>query len=198
MEQPDNDLILRFNQGDTEAFTAIYNDYHLTLYHFVQKFIHKREDAEDITAEIFVKLWKLHPNFNSIKNIEAFLYITGRNACLDFLRYIQRRDEHKKKILDVLFQSPVEGTIEDIKTEVLIAIYKEVEKLPRSCRNVFKMAYFEGLTNSEIAEFLQINNQSVRNAKQRAIKLLRLALLNKNLLLNIVAGFCYYFLDLPG
>jgi len=180
MEQPDNDLILRFSQGYTEAFTAIYNSYYQTLYNFVKKFIPEREDAEDITADVFIKLWKLHTRFDSIKNIEAFLYITGRNACLDFLRHLQRLSEKQKELLHVLIQEPAEGVLqEDLKAEVLKFINKEIEKLPRSCRMVFKMAYLEGLSNSEIADALRIQYQSVRNHKHRAIKLLRIALLKK-------------------
>jgi len=193
MEQPDNDLILQFNHGDTEAFTAIYNTYYLTLYSFVRKFVPEREDAEDITADIFVKLWKLRANFDNIKNIQAFLYITGRNACLDFLRHLQRQHEKQRELLHVLLQEPAEGILqEDLKAEVLKSIHIAIEGLPRSCRNVFKMAYLEGLSNGQIAEVLQINNQSVRNHKQRAIKLLRMALLNKNVLVNALIGLYFH------
>jgi RNA polymerase sigma-70 factor (ECF subfamily) len=199
MEQPDNDLIIQFNQGDTEAFTAIYNNYYLILYNFVKKFVPEREDAEDITADIFIKLWRLHANFDSIKNIEAFLYITGRNACLDFLRHLQRQSEKQKELMHVLLQQPAEGVLqENLKAEVLKAIHKEIERLPRSCRNVFTMAYLEGLSNSEIAETLQINNQSVRNHKQRAIKLLRIALLNRNALVSTFIGLYFYLLRILG
>jgi len=189
MEQPDNDLISQFTRGDTEAFTAIYNAYYPTLHSFVRKFIPEREDAEDITADIFIKLWRIHANFDTIKNIEAFLYITGRNACLDFLRSLKRRNEKQKELLYVLLQEPAEGVLpEDIKAEVLKTIYQEIEKLPPSCRNVFKLAYLEGLSNSDIAETLRINNQSVRNHKQRAIKILRIALLNRNMVIGALIG----------
>jgi len=199
MEQLDNDLIIQFNHGDTEAFTAIYNNYYLTLYNFVKKFIPEREDAEDITADIFIKLWRMHTRFDSIKNIEAFLYITGRNACLDFLRHLQRQSEKQKEMLHVLMQEPAEGFLqEDLKAEVLKSIHKEIEKLPRSCRNVFKMAYLEGLSNSQIADTLRINNQSVRNHKQRAIKLLRIALLNKNVLVSAFIGLWFHLLRILG
>ncbi|HVU56851.1 MAG TPA: RNA polymerase sigma-70 factor [Puia sp.] len=178
MEQPENDLIVQFNQGDTEAFTAIYNKYFSRLYYFVKRFVPEREDAEDITADVFVKLWSLRANLNSIRNIEAFLYITGRNACLDFLRHIQRRNMRQKDLLHALLQEKEEGQLtDDVKTLVLKAIYEEIEKLPRSCRRVFKMAYLDGLSNSQIAEALSINNQSVRNHKLRAVKILRMALL---------------------
>jgi RNA polymerase sigma-70 factor (family 1) len=199
MEQPDNDLISQFNHGDAEAFTSIYNKYHLTLYYFVNRFLPEREDAEDITADVFVKLWKLRARFDNIKNIEAFLYITGRNACLDYLRHLQRQHEKQKELIHVLLQEPADGILqENLKAEVLKSIHKEIESLPRSCRKVFEMAYLEGLNNSEIAEQLKINNQSVRNHKQRAIKLLRIALLNKNALVGAFIGLYFFLLRILG
>ena len=199
MEQPDNDLISQFNHGDAEAFTAIYNKYHLTLYSFVNKFLPEREDAEDITADVFVKLWRLRANFDNIKNIEAFLYITGRNACLDYLRHLQRQHEKQKELLHVLLQEPADGILqENLKAEVLRSIHKEIDRLPRSCRRVFKMSYLEGLTNGQIAETLKINNQSVRNHKQRAIKILRIALLNKNVLVSAFLGLYLHLLRIFG
>jgi len=199
MEQPDNDLISQFNHGDAEAFTAIYNKYYLTLFYFVNRFLPEREDAEDITADVFVKLWKLRARFDNIKNIEAFLYITGRNACLDYLRHLQRQYEKQKELIHVLLQEPADGILqENLKAEVLKSIHKEIAGLPRSCRRVFEMAYFEGLNNSQIAEELKINNQSVRNHKQRAIKLLRMALLNKNALVNAFIGFYFLLLRILG
>jgi len=192
MEQPENDLIVQFTQGDTEAFTAIYNRYYSTLYYFVRRFIPEREDAEDITADVFVKLWKLRANLQSIKNIEAFLYITGRNTCLDFLRHVQRRNLRQKDLLHALLQEPEQGVLEeDVKSLVLKAIHAEIEKLPRSCRTVFKMAYLDGMSNTQIAEALGINNQSVRNYKLRAVKLLRIALLNRNMLVGVFITVYY-------
>ncbi|MBN9384537.1 MAG: RNA polymerase sigma-70 factor [Chitinophagaceae bacterium] len=186
MEHPFDDLIVQFNQGDTEAFTAIYNRYYSTLYYFVKRFIPEREDAEDITADVFVKLWKLRTNLKTIKNIEAFLYVTGRNACLDFLRHIHRKNIRQKELIHALLYQPEEGRLEeDVQTLVLQAIHAEIEKLPRSCRTVFKMAYIDGMSNSQIAEALGVNNQSVRNHKLRAAKLLRIAILNRNMLVGV-------------
>jgi RNA polymerase sigma-70 factor (ECF subfamily) len=182
MEQPDNDLILRFTQGDFRAFTDIYDRYYLTIYRFVRKFIPEREEAEDIMANTFIKLWKLHSNFESSHNIKAFLYITARNACFDSLRHQKRQSEKQKELFYFLSQRPAEEHFQnDVETEVLKSIFLEIEKLPPSVRAVFKMAYIEGKSNDEIAAHLHITNQSVRNNKHRAIKLLRMAILNGNM-----------------
>ena len=169
--------VLASTQSDTTQVNV--------LLEIVKQFIQDREDAEDITAEVFVKLWKLRANLNTIKNIEAFLYTTGRNACLDFLRHMQRRNLRQKDIIRNLLQQPEEGILEeDVKSLVLRTIHEEIEKLPRSCRNVFKMAYVDGRSNDEIAQELGINNQSVRNHKLRAVKLLRIALLHRNMMVG--------------
>jgi len=182
MEQPDNDLILRFNQGDFRAFTDIYDRYYLTIYRFVRKFIPEREEAEDIMADTFVKLWRLHANFEFEYNIKAFLYVTSRNACFDSIRHQKRQSEKQKEFSYLFGQQPVEDYLqEDVETAVLKSILQEIEKLPLSPKIVFKMAFFEGKSNDEIAAHLHINNQSVRNYKHQAVKLLRIALLNANM-----------------
>ena len=191
MEQPDNDIITRFNRGEALAFTAVYNEYYPAIYYFVRRFIADREDAEDITADVFVKLWKMHANLESIANIKAFLYVAARNTCIDFLRYTRRQNENRKKLLYLLEQEPSEGPLQDdLWTEMLQYIYKEIDKLPRSCRKVFKMSYLEGRSNSDISKALHINPQSVYNHKQRAIKLLRLALFDKKILAVLLFYCC--------
>ena len=191
MEQPDNDIITRFNRGEALAFTAVYNEYYPAIYYFVRRFIADREDAEDITADVFVKLWKMHANLESIANIKAFLYVAARNTCIDFLRYTQRQNANRKKLLYLLEQEPSEGPLQDdLWTEMLQYIYKEIDKLPRSCRKVFKMSYLEGRSNSDISKALHINPQSVYNHKQRAIKSLRLALFDKKILAVLLFYCC--------
>jgi len=192
MEQPGNDIAFHFSQGDSGAFTAIYNEYYPTLYYFVKRFVYERVDAEDITADIFVKLWKMHPNFATIQNIKAFLYITARNSCIDFLRRRQRQTERQKEMLYVLLQQPAEGILkDDTRAEVLRMIYQEIELLPPARRNVFKLAYLDGLSNDAIADFLHLSNQTVRNHKQLAVNQLRMAILQKNIL---VAALLYLYL----
>src|SRR5580698_10202411 len=135
MERSGNDLILQFNQGDTAAFSAIYNEYYPSIYYYVRRFINEREDAEDITADIFVKLWKVHTNITSINNARAFLYTTARNTCIDFLRQLKRQNERQKELLHTLMQEPAEDSLkEDLKAAVLQSIFEEIERLPPACR----------------------------------------------------------------
>jgi RNA polymerase sigma-70 factor (ECF subfamily) len=188
MKNPGHHIIAGFQQGSKEAFAAVYNMHYSRLYGFIKKLTDSREEAQDITAETFVKLWKLHANFNTAENIKAFLYITARNACMDYLRYRQRQTTNKQEFGYVLVQQgeALSPFNDEIKTAVLKQIHNEIENLPTQCRRIFKMAWLEGKKNAAIAEQLALTEQTVRNQKARAVKILRLALANSNVVLFIL------------
>jgi RNA polymerase sigma-70 factor (family 1) len=184
MKNPGQHIIAGFQQGSKEAFAAVYNMHYSRLYAFIKKLVDDKEEAQDITAETFVKLWRLHANFNTLENIKAFLYITARNACMDFLRYRKRQITNKQELGYVLLQQEENiptSSNDEIKTLVLKQLHSEIENLPAQCKRIFKMAWLEGRKNAEIAEKLELTEQTIRNQKARAVKILRLALSNYNM-----------------
>lgn len=178
-----NDIIINFNRGVETAFRCIYNEYYTGLYYYINKFHINSADAEDIIAETFIKLWQRRENFSHKKAISAFLYTTVRNACIDFLRS-EKRAVNKQADLLVMhqYENPAYFPEEDVKAELVRLILREVENLPRKVKSVFLLSYMEGLKDIEIAEHLGIQHQSVRNHKARALKILRFAIADKNLL----------------
>lgn len=180
-------LIQQFNRGHQAAFTSIYDRYWPSIFYFVRKFIPDTSQAEDITAETFIKLWQRRENFDNEKSIVSFLHITARNASIDWLRSEKRQIHNREELLYQLQQGKDEPLEDDIRTEVLRLVQQEIEKLPPKIKRVFVLSYIEGKTNEEIAALLGINNQSVRNHKTRAVKLIRLAITGKNWLFFLVA-----------
>jgi RNA polymerase sigma-70 factor (ECF subfamily) len=177
MEQSIEDLISQFNRGNSRAYTAIYNLCSPATYYFARRFVNDREVAEDITADAFIKLYRLQGNFDSLPGIQAFLRVTTRNACLNHLRDVKARDMQKQNLVYLLSQDQAEESpLDQYQAQLLQRIYEEVEKLPKKCKQVFQLAYIDGLKNEEIAGMLGINYQSVKNQKARALKILRLTL----------------------
>ena len=186
MKNPVQYSIVEFNQGKKEAFEAVYHAHYASLYYFVKRILNDRFEAEDIVAETFVKLWNLRHNFETAGNIKAFLFISARNACLDFLRSVQRQTTNQQALQYILLQdSDFTFAQDEIKIEVLRQIYTEIENLPPKCRHIFKLAYLEGLRNEEIALKLGLSYQTVKNQKLRASRMLRIAL-TKTILLLLV------------
>lgn len=181
------DIISGFHKGNSRAFDLLFDMFFPALCYFANKLIDERQEAEDIVLDTFQKLWARREHFESMPNVKAFLYITVRNTCLNYLRH---RDTQRRRTREMLKGLP-ERFEEDaeqhrIRAEVLRNIYNEIEKLPTKCREVFELSYFEDLKTHEVAERLHITESTVRNQKARALQLLRQALSGRELMMLYV------------
>ena len=122
----------------------------------------------------------------SAHNIKGFLYLTTRNACVDYLR-AQRKIRGIQKELQILADPFIEDTdVDTTRAETLRHIYEEMEKLPQQCRNIFKLSVIRGLKSRDIASELNISVSNVTSQKSRAIQLLRTALVKR--MIHFIVG----------
>jgi RNA polymerase sigma-70 factor (family 1) len=181
------DIIFEFRKGDSQAFACFFHIHYRALCFFAGKIIFDKAEAEDIVKDAFIKLWRKHDDFETAQNIKAFLYITTRNACLNFLRHTQVKDTFNKEyayLEDSNHEDQVLNQI--IRTELLREIYEKIEELPEKRREVFKLAYLDGLKNEEIAEYLNISIFTVKEHKGKALQTLRLHFTDRQLILFLV------------
>jgi RNA polymerase sigma-70 factor (family 1) len=181
------ELARRFNSGDNKALETVFNEHYRALWHFANSLIHDRWEAEDIVVETFLKLWKLRANFDTEQNIKAFLYITTRNACFNYLKHVEvRRYSHKELLY--LNDEKEDEDLEDIidckiiESEVLREIILEIKSLPPKMGAIFEMIFVHGLSTAEISKKLKLSSATIRVQKAKAINTIRLALAKKRLL----------------
>ncbi len=189
MKNLSSDVITQFNMGSTQAFSKIYNYYHRQLFFFARRLITDTQEAEDIVAECFIKVWNKRGDFQTLQNVKAFLFIATRNACFNFLKASQSQHSSHKELFylsDGIDESAVFQ--QEITAELLQLLYSDIENLPPKRRKIVEMI-LQGLTDSQIAEQLNITAKTVRNQRANAIQLLREAFLNRAtyFLLMIVA-----------
>lgn len=187
-----NELLSGFNRGYPGAFNSVFDYYRMRIFHFVNNIVRDRLSAEEITSDTFIKLYHRHENFSTGAKIQAFLFITAKNAAISFLR------SQKQKHLQIAGWDdlPREDAAEfpmfgesDIETEVLHFIYSEIEKLPVQSRRIFKLSYLEGKSVGEIAETMGLSPQTVANTKHTALKALRMKVLERpHLLIWLMAA----------
>jgi RNA polymerase sigma-70 factor (family 1) len=175
-EQLDIETLQAFTTGKPKGFNAIFNLYHTQICYFCEKITGSREEGEDIAAQTFSKLFRMHTQFNTLNNIKAFLFITARNNCLDYLRSLQRKRSHEKQLSELVDEKMVDNKI--IESVIIKEVYEAIEQLPTECKRVFKLLYVYGMKSAEIAQELSITQSTVRNHKKRAIELLRISLVN--------------------
>jgi RNA polymerase sigma-70 factor (family 1) len=170
----DPEIMDKLKEGDPDAYTEFFNAYYSLLCYFAAQLIRDKPAAEDIVKDTFIKLWQKHKDFESPQNVKAFLYITVRNASLNFLRHMAVRETAQKE-LRYLGKDREEAQVLNsmIKTEILNKVYWQIEKFPEKRRHIFKLAYLDGLKNEEIATKLDISVSTVKTQKARAILALR-------------------------
>ncbi len=156
------------NTFSESEFRELYLEYYPILYGIAVYVLKEESVAEDIVQDIFLKLWK-HPSILSkADSIKAYLISMARNSAIDHLKKI-------KKERDQILQLEYIGENEELKQddEFKKAFEIAVSKLPPKCRLVFSLSRFEGLSNEEIAEYLQISKRTVETQISIALKAFR-------------------------
>src|SRR6186713_1594125 len=181
-DYPDKDLVDDFSNGSKAAFDVIFDRYFEKLYIFSFRLTQVREEAEDIASQTLTKLWLKHKDFDNYPQVQAFLYITTRNASLSYLRY-QNYTEKSRKVLAAASNESdwVNDSLDADLIEAVHLALRLVEGLPPRSRQVVEMYYLNGMKYREIAEKLDISVRTVENLLRYALDKLRAALAGKKL-----------------
>ena len=169
------DIPGELKKANSQALQAVHELYYSSLCHFAEGLLGEEPASQDVVTEVFVTLWKKHRDFETLQNIKDFLYISTRNACINYLKKQQRDSEMKIALAKYLSEEYEEFALNEmIRTEIIQQVHEAIEALPYQCRQIFKMCYEEGMKNSEIAEKFNISVNTVKNHKVKALQLLRL------------------------
>lgn len=193
-ESDDRHRMASFRNGEEKAFAYFFDLHYKSLCYFARAITQEQQQAEDLVSECMVKLWNHRQTFHTAHNIKAFLYITCKNACLNYLRNSKRLDGNKELYLSQLEIAEDNMLYQIIETEVLAILHREIEELPHKCRDVFKLIYMDNKNTEEIATQLGISVKTVRGHKARAIQLLKSQLLKKGLSAVVLLAI-FFFLD---
>jgi len=144
----DSMLISRIRAGDEDALATLHDRYSQVVYSVALRVLGETTQAEDILQEIFLQLWRNPQTFDSNRgSLGAWLAVITRHRAIDLLR--RRRPESDIEDVIVAVDTRLEQTTD--RNMAIAKIRAVVEKLPADQRKPLEMAFFEGLTHSEIA-----------------------------------------------
>ncbi|PIR93914.1 hypothetical protein COT97_04285 [Candidatus Falkowbacteria bacterium CG10_big_fil_rev_8_21_14_0_10_39_11] len=159
-------------QHDATAYGLLYDLYVAKIFRFILYKVSSVEDAEDITAEVFLKSWQyIKTTDKKISNFNALLYRVARNAVIDYYRQKKRQDlplTDEDQYHNIVDSRDVEKDI-DIKLEVK-NIEQALDQIKDEYREVVILRYVEGLSVNEIASIIKKSKSNVRVLLHRAIK----------------------------
>lgn len=178
----DEELVRQFRAGVEAGTTDLYNKFYKELVYFARQIIDHASEAEDIVQEMMIKLFQRRQDFDVINEIRAFLYVSVRNACLNYLKARNRHELSHRELRYLGAGADEQAEHEMLKATILAEIFREISILPDQCRKVFELIYIQKRSTSEIASEMGISSQTVLNHKARAINILRNHLTEKGFL----------------
>ena len=167
-------LIYRIKKGDAESFGPIYDFYVERVYRFVYLKVPSAEDAQDITAESFLKLWQYIKENKKIEYLQALVYRIARNLIVDFYRkrgtVMESLDEQEPLIAD-----RADLTLEEKMTlkSDMMAVEAALRQLKDAYREVIILHYLNELSLKEVARIVDKKPGNVRVLLHRGVKILK-------------------------
>ncbi|HMG07901.1 MAG TPA: sigma-70 family RNA polymerase sigma factor, partial [Mucilaginibacter sp.] len=166
---PDIELVALLKTGDREAFAEIYTRYKRLLFVHAYKRLKSQEEVEDIIHELFATLWAKHETITFKTHLSGYLYTSIRNRILDKVYQKQKESVYIQSLQKFIDEGEAVTDHLARHNEMSALIEKEIAALPRKMRVVFELSRKAELSHREIAEQLDISEQTVRKHVQHAL-----------------------------
>lgn len=164
--------IKALSRGDQKAFELLFLYYQPKLVHFLKGFIKNDELARDMAQDIFLSIWNDRNKLSEVKSFQAYIFKMAKNSVCNYYDHLivnekfvaeqQKKPSHTESTEELVFANQLQGMID-------IA----VSQLPPQRKQIYIMSRVEGLSNSEIAEKLNLNKRTVENHLTSALAELR-------------------------
>lgn len=170
---PDRNIVIRnLKKGDEASFRAVFNEFYVPLVHFANTYLLDRDEAEDVVQGVFIGVWEKSDQLRIDVSIDAYLFTSVRNRCLNRLKKLRIKDQN-----DLLF---IEGLInyqpqnERVNVHLEEKLKEAIQKLPEQTRKVIQLKYSQDKKISEISELLNVSENTVKTQLQRGKAKLRM------------------------
>lgn len=170
-----SEWISGFRRGDLPAVHDLFQAHYASLLSFSERVIRDRQEAREIVMETFIKLLNRRTYFDDPADIKAFLYITARNACMDYLRSV-RNGRNAEAIAPDLRESNWDLADEAARTRANVVMVMALENLPIICQQVFRALFVEGMPISSAARHLEIDQRELLLYRKKCLHELQSAL----------------------
>jgi len=178
----EKEIIKQIKKGNKEAFGQLYDTYAPKIYRFIRLKVDSQENAQDLTAETFLRIWDFLNKKRKIKErFQSLLYKIARNLIVDFYR----SRTVKEFLIDDIFEE-VTKIEDDQKSDELVLKQEEIKELRNALirinpnyQDIIIWYYVDELSISEIAEILNKKEGTVRVLIHRAVNALKRVMLTE-------------------
>jgi RNA polymerase sigma-70 factor, ECF subfamily len=171
----DGDLVERLQRRDPQALGELYDRYGRMAYSLILRIVRDTGTAEDLVQETFLRVWNRVQGFDAEKgSIGPWLLAVARNRAIDYLRSASGRERNAYEF----DETDHPALYSDMEHDLLVSdkarrVKQAMLKLPANHRQVLELAYFEGLSQTEMAERMGQPLGTVKTWVRTALKSLR-------------------------
>lgn len=186
-EDPDVQLMLAFQAGDKQAFEKLMTAHFSRVLNFIFRYVGRRDIAEDLTQEVFIRVYKSVGNYQPQSKFQTWLFTIAKNLSLNELRAHKHKmvsmeemidtgeDRVKIQFKDERQKTPAQQLLDHEQSQ---QIRKAIAELPENQRVAVLLRRYEQFTYEEIAEVMQVTPKAVKSLLNRAKENLRDSLKN--------------------
>src|SRR5690606_8203959 len=154
-----------------EAFSLLLKKYQQKIYWHVRRMVIDHDDADDVTQDVFIKVWRNLEKFREDSQLYTWLYRIATNECITFLN---KKKQKQNLSLDNDSSSYLSETLADTSyfngDKAQLKLQQALITLPEKQRLVFNMKYFEDLKYDEISDILGTSVEALKASYQLAVK----------------------------
>lgn len=166
--------ITHLSTGDKSSLTFLFGKYHGKVYHYCLQFVRSQEIAEEITLDVFLKVWEKRSTLKTNRSLSGLLFKITRDLSISYLRKVSKdvnlRREFVANYLQTL-DSPIEEAL--LMKEGIEMANEAIKGLPPRCKQVFQLRYSEGLSLKQIAEELNISTNTVKKQLSKGTHIIK-------------------------
>lgn len=172
----DVELTVLLKEGDAAAYTVVYNRYFNELYIHAYSRLRDKEEAQDVVHELFTTLWNKRTALVFKSSLPAYLYTAIRNRILDVIAHQQVESKYVVSLQRFLEEGYCVTDHQVRERQLAALIEKGISELPPKMREIFELSRKHAMNHKEIAEQLNLSEQTVRTQVKNALRILRLKL----------------------
>ena len=162
-DREENIHLVRLKKGNIESFKWLYRFHYEKVYHFCLALCHSPPDAEEITSDVFVKVWEKRKAIDSSLSLKFLLFKITRDLSWNYLKRTARNERLSKEFLRNYQRAlTVDGEVEVLFGEYLNILNEAVNKLTPQQQKVFTLRYITGRELNQIASELSISKNTVK------------------------------------
>lgn len=166
---------------NVDAYEVLYERHAMTIYGLILRIVREARVAEDLLQDVFWKIWRSAQQFDGSGAATAWMFQIGRNSSLDELRRRKSRPQANEwvEVEDAYCSLAIEYPSAEFEAEYLFnqqEIIAALSQLPQEQKCCIELAYFEGLTHSEIRDRLNIPKGTVKSRLRRGLEKLEMHL----------------------